>query len=57
MSVTVSNKTQYVCPRYNQNPNKTDMNRHLYRVRLCSDENGLELTDEIRESVLKNHKY
>jgi len=33
------------------------MKRHLYRERICSNENNLDLTDEIREMVLNHHKY
>jgi len=51
-------KTIYVCPRCNYtNSNRTDMKRHLYRVRLCPNKNGLYLTDEIREEVLNHHEY
>lgn len=46
----------YTCPSCAyQIKNKTDMRRHLYRSkRPCQNVNGVELTDEIREHVLKN---
>ena len=48
----------YVCPRCNYTANrKPEMRRHFTRIRPCSDENNLILTDEIKQAVLDNHKY
>jgi hypothetical protein len=49
-------ETLYTCPSCGyQTKKKTDMRRHLYRSkRPCQNVNGVELTDEIREYILKN---
>lgn len=48
----------YVCPRCNyKTKNRPDIVRHFNRKYLCSDENGLDLTEEIKQIVYKNHKY
>ena len=49
----------YECPRCSyQTELKKNMRRHFFRNnRSCLDNNNLELTDEIRYSVLENHRY
>lgn len=51
-------KSLYVCPRCNHKTGKkTDMSRHLHRIRLCPNRNDLELNEEIIQYVLRHHEY
>ena len=49
----------YTCPRCDYHtPLKRCMSRHFYEKKTpCTDKNGLDLTDEIRNKVLQNHRY
>lgn len=45
----------YVCPRCGMQFNgRGGMRTHLYRVKVCANINGIELTEEIRQHVLAN---
>lgn len=51
-------RTPYICPRCNHTTIlKGNMRNHFSRKRICSDNNGLILTEEIMETVLQNHVY
>ena len=55
---SASKRNKYICPRCNYSTiQKSDIRTHLYRKNICSDTNGLELTDDIREKVIINHVY
>jgi len=48
----------YICPRCDHETNqRNDMRRHFNRKNKCHDKNNLELTDEIKQTVLDNHRY
>lgn len=49
----------YICPRCNYNTEyKKNVRRHLHdNKKTCPNNNDLELTDEIREIVLRDRKY
>lgn len=56
LGIKMENKEQvYVCPACSFHTiGKNNMRRHLYRNRPCPNMNGIELTEEIRQHVLRN---
>jgi hypothetical protein len=51
-------KHEYECPRCNhRTSHKNDMKKHFSRKRMCANENGINLTDEIMAVVLEEYKY
>lgn len=50
--------SEFLCPRCNYSTlNKIDMKRHFERLRICPNENAVELTEQIKEIVLRDRKY
>ena len=48
----------YYCPRCNyQTTHKSNIRTHFKRQKVCANKNGIELTDDIREIVLRDHQY
>lgn len=59
MSSTSTTTRPYECPRCNYKAlTKTEIKRHMDRKRICpAEKKNIELTDEVKESVQKNHVY
>lgn len=53
-----SRRTYYTCPRCNHSTaNKADIRRHFLKQRTCPNENALTLTQDIIDTVLKDHVF
>ena len=51
-------KCDYMCPKCEYTSNRRSiMRRHLYKKHTCENICNLELTDEIRECVLRDRIY
>lgn len=51
-------RNNYECPRCGyETCNKCKMRNHLNRIRKCKNDGNLELTEEIKQTVLNDHKY
>lgn len=49
---------EYHCPRCDHKTvHRNDMKKHFERKKICANERGVELTDEIKNVVLTEHRY